>query len=68
MHGWHVGADQSGARQFGEDVHDAASAVYVFDVVFGLVRCDFAQLRDAAREGVNVFHAVVHARFLRGGE
>ena len=42
--------------------------MYVFDVVFGLVRRDFAQLRDAARQGVNVFHGVGDVRFLRGGE
>ena len=68
VHGWHVGTDEACAREFGEDVHDAASAVHVFDVVFGLVRRNFAQLRDAARQGINVFHRVGDVRFLRGGE
>ena len=48
VYGWQVGADKFRARQFGEDVHDAARAVHVFDVVLRRVRRDFAQLRDAA--------------------
>ena len=68
VHGRHVGADEFCTRQLGEDVHDAARAVHVFDVVLRRVWRDFAQLRNAAREGINVFHGVIHARFLRGGE
>ena len=56
VHRRRVGVQLAGAVQLAQDAHDAAGAVHVFDVVFVGVGRDFAQLRHAAREAVNVGH------------
>ncbi|MPM91365.1 hypothetical protein SDC9_138493 [bioreactor metagenome] len=68
MHRGHIGVQLAGAVQLAQDGHDAAGAVYVFDVVLGRVGRHLAQLGHDAREAVDVGHGEVDTRFLGDGQ
>ena len=59
-----IGVQQAGAIQFAQDRRDAAGAMHVFHVVFGVGR-DLAQGRHMARQSIHVPHREIHFRFMR---
>jgi len=68
VHGGRVAIHEAGAIQLAQDSKDSASAMHVF-YVNGLQRgSHFAEVRNAAREPVDVGHGEGHLALLRGGQ
>ena len=68
MHGGHIGVQFARALQLTQDGKNATGAVYVFHVVFLGIGRDLAQLRNHAREAVDVLHGEGDLRLLRNGQ
>ena len=68
VHGGHIGVQFARALQLTQDGKNATGAVYVFHVVFLGIGRDLAQLRNHAREAVDVLHGEGDLRLLRNGQ
>ena len=68
VHRWHMGVQQAGALQFGQDRHNPACAVHIFHMVFLRGGRHLAQAGHFAAQAVNVGHPEIHPGLIGGSQ